>query len=214
MNGEFVGQCASNQIVNDNVTVLANVSGRNANRLLASQIDEYRLGPHVQSADWIRACWLSVASNDVFLAYETAENNRPGSLPIVDADGDGMQDAWEIEHFGSTNANAEADADDDGMNNGGEFIAGTDPTNAASVFRLGSQSAEGAMVVDFMALDAAPYGEGYSRWYSLERATNLLAPQWGGVPGYTNILGADQGVSYTSPASPAQFFKGRVRLEE
>jgi hypothetical protein len=65
-----------------------------------------------------------------------------------------------------------------------------------------------------MALDAAPYGESYSRWYSLERATNLLAPQWGGVPGYTNILGADQGVSYTSPASPAQFFKGRVRLEE
>ncbi|MBL7115621.1 MAG: hypothetical protein ISS35_07625 [Kiritimatiellae bacterium] len=200
--------------MNDNVTVLANISGFNANRLLASQIDEYRLGPQVLSEDWIRACWLSVASNNVFVSYETAENNRPGSLPIVDADGDGMLDAWEIEHFGSTNASAEADADDDGMNNGGEFIAGTDPTNAASVYMLSSQSGGGGVVIDFMALDAAPYGEGYSRWYSLERATNLLVPQWNGVPGYTNILGADQGVSYTSPAAPAQFFKGRVRLEE
>lgn len=63
---------------------------------------------------------------------------------VFDADNDGMADAWEILHFGTTsaeNGDPEGDWDGDGMSNLGEWISGTNPTNAISVFKmLGSLS--------------------------------------------------------------------------
>lgn len=51
------------------------------------------------------------------------------SAILSDTDGDGMSDRWEIDQgFAAADAsNATADADDDGLNNLGEFQAGTDP---------------------------------------------------------------------------------------
>ncbi len=45
---------------------------------------------------------------------------------------------WQIQYFGTTNspAGANADPDGDGQNNLAEFLAGTDPTNSASSFRV------------------------------------------------------------------------------
>ncbi|MAS98601.1 MAG: hypothetical protein CMF29_06735 [Kiritimatiellaceae bacterium] len=56
-----------------------------------------------------------------------------GSLP-ADADSDGMPDSWEIAQIGSTDALPDMDADGDGSNNLNEYVAGTDPLNAGSVF--------------------------------------------------------------------------------
>jgi GH25 family lysozyme M1 (1,4-beta-N-acetylmuramidase) len=53
-----------------------------------------------------------------------------------DADGDGLPDAWETQYFGSNSANPNADADNDGMSNLSEYLAGTNPTNSASGFRM------------------------------------------------------------------------------
>jgi hypothetical protein len=53
---------------------------------------------------------------------------------------------WQIQHFGSTTnpaAAADADPDGDGQNNMAEFLAGTDPTNSASAFRITSIAPEG-----------------------------------------------------------------------
>ncbi|HTS17636.1 MAG TPA: FecR domain-containing protein [Verrucomicrobiae bacterium] len=48
--------------------------------------------------------------------------------------------AWQIQYFGCTNNNPAADPgadpDGDGQNNMTEFLTGTDPTNAASAFRI------------------------------------------------------------------------------
>jgi len=49
--------------------------------------------------------------------------------------------SWQVFYFGSTTnpaAAPTADPDNDGMNNWAEFLAGTDPTDPASVFRIAS----------------------------------------------------------------------------
>ncbi len=55
---------------------------------------------------------------------------------------DGIPDAWRARYFGGsgTTTNSQsawfADSDHDGLSNYQEFLAGTDPTNAASVLKL------------------------------------------------------------------------------
>jgi PKD repeat protein len=54
--------------------------------------------------------------------------------------------AWQVQYFGSTDnpaAAAGVDADGDGQNNLAEFLAGTDPTNGASAFRITSITRQG-----------------------------------------------------------------------
>jgi PKD repeat protein len=57
--------------------------------------------------------------------------------------------AWQIQYFSSTNnpaANPAADPDGDGCNNLCEFLAGMDPTNSASSFRITSIVTQGTDV--------------------------------------------------------------------
>ena len=57
-----------------------------------------------------------------------------GTYDFIDANQNGISDAWEKYYFGSvtTNRTQFTDSDGDGMSDYAEFIAGTDPTNAAS----------------------------------------------------------------------------------
>ena len=56
---------------------------------------------------------------------------------IQDGDVDGMYDAWETNHFGSTEASLPGgDPDEDGFVNRDEFIAGTLPLEPSSFFRI------------------------------------------------------------------------------
>jgi hypothetical protein len=57
---------------------------------------------------------------------------------LPDADQDGLPDSWEVQYgFNTNDANdAVLDFDGDGMNNLGEYIARTNPTNAASVLKI------------------------------------------------------------------------------
>jgi hypothetical protein len=55
--------------------------------------------------------------------------------------------SWQVFYFGSTNspsADPNADPDSDGMSNYLEFLAGTNPTNSASVFRITTIAQEGS----------------------------------------------------------------------
>jgi hypothetical protein len=53
--------------------------------------------------------------------------------------GDGIPDSWRLRYFGSVNnplSAANADPDGDGMSNWQEYLAGTDPTDGSSNFKL------------------------------------------------------------------------------
>lgn len=62
---------------------------------------------------------------------------------VFDTDLDGMPDDWELRFFGSiTGGVASANADMDSQANSDEFIAGTDPTNAASFFHVSTDTVD------------------------------------------------------------------------
>jgi hypothetical protein len=213
LNGSPVAQCVTNR-VGGTLKSLGNRFGGILQESFAKGLDELRVENAARGSNWVWACYQSQRADGGFASLAAAEPQIDSELP-PDADGDGLPDVWEKAYFGSTAADVDGDADGDGLNNRGEYVAGTDPTNAASVFVLDVQRSNNQIVVGFPALSAAPYGPGYSRYYSLETANNLPVPQWTEVPGYTNILGADQPVNYTSPPSRFRFFfyKARVRLE-
>jgi hypothetical protein len=138
----------------------------------------------------------------------------PGSSATDDTDGDGLPDAWERLYFQSTARDGMVDYDGDGMPDSAEFAAGTDPTNAASCFRLTISGTNNAVVVGFEAILGEPGSEEQVRFYTLESATGLARAAWQGVSGYTNLQGLQGDVRVTNPATPGPtFYRGHVWLE-
>ncbi|AHF93188.1 sugar-binding protein [Opitutaceae bacterium TAV5] len=58
----------------------------------------------------------------------TVPSGPPG---FVDTDGNGIDDNWELAHFGQIGIDPTADPDNDGLSNLAEFLAGADPNAAA-----------------------------------------------------------------------------------
>jgi subtilisin family serine protease len=88
---------------------------------------------------------------------------------MVDTDGNGLPDWWELEYFGHlTGTDPNADPDHDGMSNLAEWIAGTNPTNAVSCLRASVLSVTNAsgVVVGWSSVTG--------KLYWLARSTNLL----------------------------------------
>jgi hypothetical protein len=126
--------------------------------------------------------------------------------PVVD----GIANEWRARYFGgdgmSTNANscATADPDRDGMSNLQEYIAGTNPTNAASVLRLDVVSSGGAVSL------ASPSAT--NRLYTLEWC-GQLGGAWMSVPGQVDVPGTGTPLSLRDTnISTTQFYRVRVRL--
>src|SRR6185369_8554002 len=54
----------------------------------------------------------------------------------ADSDGDGLDDDWEMTYFGDLSRDGTGDFDHDGQSDREEFLAGTNPTNDASLLRV------------------------------------------------------------------------------
>ena len=122
-------------------------------------------------------------------------------VPIVDTDGDGLDDNWEMAHFGSLSAGPKDDPDGDGYSNAREQIMGTDP----------------------MAKDI-PLAVNFSKWnptlarLSWPGVTNKTYQVWGGTNLtslllLTNVPGTFPVTEWFTPYSPRpsrQFFSVRT----
>lgn len=103
-----------------------------------------------------------------------------GSIVInSDEDGDGLPNDWETAYFGAaTNAVATLDSDGDGQNNLAEYIAGFDPTNTASVFKVMDFSAPTSngvpVVVTWTSVAGRVYGVAWSDDLSGSAFSNLV----------------------------------------
>ncbi|GEM_PF-661174 len=119
----------------------------------------------------VRAAMLRVASDAPGAPAEV-----PVSLFVLgwatDLDGDGMFDVWEWLHGLDPldPSDAAGDDDGDGLSNGEEAVADTDPGSDASYLRLAGLEESSGRVLTFPAST--------QRLYSISYTTNLMAPGW------------------------------------
>lgn len=121
-----------------------------------------------------------------------------------DEDGDGMPDAWEQLWWGSTNQLPGTDFDHDGVSNGAEFLAGTDPTHAGSCLRVSAFAATNSQPE--VAWSAVAY-----RVYAVEACTNLAEGGWSRLGTVTNLsaLGTLQYRDLSGPPVQVRFYRVR-----
>jgi len=122
---------------------------------------------------------------------------------------------WLEQWYAPSNFDAAAagDSDNDGMYTWEEYIAGTHPTNPASVFELSIMDIGRQAVVSYDTIPAGAEYDGKSRYYSLESRTNMLLNSWTGVAGWTNIPGLGQTIIFTNRSGDRMFYmRGKTEL--
>ena len=89
----------------------------------------------------------------------------------LDTDGDGIPDAWMLQHFGhptglaSDRSRAQDDADADGMSNRQEHVAGTGPLDSQSALKMRIQGVDSVTGWPQIGFTAMP-GIGYTLQYA------------------------------------------------
>lgn len=108
-----------------------------------------------------------------------------------------------------------ADPDSDGINNQNEYILGLSPLLSNPSISPRASINAGQLALTFTANAAS--GSGYfgkTRHYTLQSNTSLTSTSWADVAGFTNILGANQLVNFTSPVtSGSPFYRVKVELK-
>jgi hypothetical protein len=150
---------------------------------------------------------LDIAGNRLDMTFLNKDGVVLDSFSIVkgegDDDGDGMPDLWEQDTF-RINVEPTGNADHDAQDNISEFIAGTDPVNPLSFFRItNSLAGETGFIIQWESMSNRSYTVNWTD--SLTNAfsavqTNLLYPQ----NSYTDALHA---------AEDAGFYSIEVRLQ-
>jgi hypothetical protein len=133
-----------------------------------------------------------------------APSPGPQINPLLDSDGDGIPDVWEIAYgldpFDPTDAYQ--DPDHDGMTNLQEYLAGTAPNDSTSVFRLVAVSMvpTGSNTLDLGFMAEA------NRSYSIEWANQILPPTTWSWFANVETAPTNRWVHLSAPLSAAKRF--------
>jgi hypothetical protein len=146
---------------------------------------------HAANAGWVA---LDTPSSDLVAASIAAP---------ADTDGDGISDAWEMEHFGDLKvASASTDADGDSVSDLREYLAATDPLDADSRLRIVSHNHDTGKSSASLEFTTAP-----NRLYTIQRGD--LQGAWTDV-GFGPVSpdsGATTLRSFSHPAATKLFFR-------
>lgn len=129
------------------------------------------------------------------------------SLRRGDVDEDGMPDAWELRHFGSTGtASGGTDTDGDGFPDTSEYVARTCPTNSNDYLKI-----------DECTVSPNPgvvmyWNTSTGRIYTIYSATNLFST-WAGVY-RTAGNGLEKSYTNTGTEAASRFFRIGVQRQE
>ncbi len=140
----------------------------------------------------------------------TSSLSGGATVTAVDSVGDGIPNAWRAAHFGGsgTTTNSQsasgADPDHDGLSNWQEFLAGTDPNNAASTLRLGKLNTSGTnATVNFSSVQGIVY--------RVEDRDDLVTGFWSVLA--DQIIGTGSTIQIVDPGAGAAPPKRFYRLE-
>lgn len=150
------------------------------------------------SFSWANASPIGVYTSYFYATDKDGVTSTNVLLTVLtnDADADGIDDAWEMQFFGSlTNVNAASDWDGDGFKDLDEYFAGTIPTNSASLLILTRESLEvsGSGVV-------IRWQSASNRVYNVSRSTNAMEAF---STLATGLLSAPPENTYTDAAPPS-----------
>ena len=132
-----------------------------------------------------------------------------GNYDFLDANLNGISDSWERYYFGTAASNRARpdDFDGDGMSDYAEFIAGTNPTNAASklIFLDARLQSSNHLQLAWAAIPG--------RLYQVEASSSLAVPSqaWTPVSDWLQASGSPMYYTTTNASPGTQFYRVQVR---
>jgi sugar lactone lactonase YvrE len=151
---------------------------------------------------------FSASPNGLALFHATVQDglitvgNRTGSSWH-----DGIPDTWRLLYFGTVSnalSAANADPDGDGASNWDEFIAGTNPLDATSVFKFlpGVAPAAGGFTLQWPSV--------VNKIYTVQSSAS---PAWGWTTVASNLIGNSQTLQWTdtNASGQARFYRALVQ---
>ncbi len=121
----------------------------------------------------------------------------------TDSDGDGIDDAWEMQWFGTlTTAGLGTDHDGDGQSDASEHVADTDPTNRADFLKIVSHTYAGGQTQVTLQFTSQP-----SRRYRLHHSTDLVTWNDSGLGEFNPDTGATTTKVFSYTGNARHFFR-------
>lgn len=138
--------------------------------------------------------WISLSNAVAVVQTDSIQQGTLGT--------NGLPIAWSLQNFGTTKVDPNADADNDGVSNADEYLAGTDPNNASSVLQITS-----ATYGPGGTTSALTWTSVSNRYYYVQKELTLSLSWVDSGFGLISSSGSSTGVGFSDTNAPSRFFR-------